>query len=214
VVDSGDHGGATGYDYQTIHLTHGDNDSFTLTGDSGGPTYWSGNGSGALKTQIGVHSAFDVDTALSRVTTQWIGAFMGRFYIRPQEAMNRALTRSSDQVGATVNAAATSGINPSDLRTRQWFVYDFPTRHITPALAYFPTCLKRNGDNTLTMVACSATAASQKWWFTPDQTLTDSSETSCLKRSGTSGAVVAPCSSTDTSQKWYFDPDSRVAGVF
>ncbi len=213
VVDEGFSGGSTGYDYQDIHFTRGDNDTFTVNGDSGGPTYWLGR-NGGLKTQIGVHSSYDNrEAAVSRVTTQWIGSVLQRFYIRPQEAMTRALSRSGDQVGASVNAAATSGIAPADLHVRQWLLFDFPTRHIYAPLAYFPICLRRKSDNTLDMAACS-TSTSQKWWPTADNMLQDGSETSCLKRSGTSSVVVAPCSTTDLSQKWYFDADSRVAGVY
>ena len=212
-IVKGFNGGATGYDYTYLDMTPGTNGAYLTFGDSGGPSFW--NAPNALKVQVGVHKSYSSrDTAVSRITAQFIGGVVGRFYIRPQDAMTRALSRSSDQAGASVNAAVTANISPGDLTTRQWFRYDFPTRHIMTVIASTPTCLRRNGDNTLEMVACNSTAASQKWWVTLENTLRDSSGTSCLKRSGTSGAVVAPCSSTDTSQKWYFDTDSRVAGVY
>jgi hypothetical protein len=213
-IGPGYDGGSTGYDYLHLGLTRGTGSSYLTYGDSGGPTFWTAP-SGGLKVQIGVHRLYDsIDVAVSRVTQQWISGVVGRFYIRPQDAMTRALSRSGDQAGATINAAVTANMSSGDLPYRQWFRYDFPTRHIMTVIANPQTCLRRMGDNTLQMAACNATAASQKFWMTLDNTLQDSSGTSCLKRSGTSGVVVAACSPTDTSQKWYFDMDSRVQGVF
>jgi hypothetical protein len=210
--------GDTGYDYNGYHFSDGTNGTYLLHGDSGGPSFWQQTNS--LKVQIGVHarggfSGASEDTSISRITNTWIQGSIGRLYIRPHNAMTEALTRSSLDSGASVKTATTSYILAhSNVAVRQYFEYEFSTRHIrAPLTVDGNTCLRRNGDLSVQMLTCSSSSNYQKWWVT-DQNTIRTSDQYCLQRQSDGSLVVAACSDTNKAQKWYFDYDAKVAGEF
>ena len=209
--------GETGYDYNGFKFSDGTNSTYLLHGDSGGPSFW--QASNSFSVQIGVHDSGGAaggkswDTAVSRITTQWIQSRIGRLYIRPHNAMTRALTRSSLNNGASVSTATTSSVQ-STVAVSQYFEYEFSTRHIrAPDSVDGTTCLKRNSDNTVVMQTCT-TYTSQKWWVTDENTIRTHDPSLCLQRQSDNTVIVAQCSDTNKAQKWYFDFDSKVSGVW
>jgi hypothetical protein len=210
--------GDTGYDYNGYDFSDGTNGTYLLHGDSGGPSFWQQTNS--LRVQIGVHqrggaSGYSQDTSISRITNTWIQSSIGRLYIRPHNAMSMALTRSSLDSGASVKTATTSYIDShSSVAVRQYFQYEFSSRHIRAPLSVDGnTCLRRNSDNSLQMLTCSSTSSYQKWWVT-DQNTIRTSDMYCLQRQSDDSLIVAPCDDTNKAQKWYFDYDSRAANVW
>jgi hypothetical protein len=212
--------GGTGSEFTIYRFSDGLGGAYQTSGDSGGPSFWTAPNS--LKVQIGVHKGggsggnFNTDTAISRISNQWVQAVIQHVFIRPHNATSEALTRSSTFSGASLSTAATISVNAGGataVRKRQWFRYDFPTRHIIMSVqpGETTTCLNRKSDDTLQMATCSS-SSTQKWWITESHTIT-TNDSHCLTRQSGGSVVLATCSTTSTAQKWYIDADSHVPGV-
>ena len=146
--------GATGYDYNGYNFSDGTNSTYSLHGDSGGPSFWQETNS--LRVQIGVHATGgspgnSSDTSISRITNTWIQSQIGRLYVRPHNAMTRALTRSSLNSGASVSTASTSAVQ-STVAVSQYFEYE--SRPATSARRGALTATPACGGTATTACRC------------------------------------------------------------